>query len=87
MFLSRDETEITQPKIQLFPNEMSSVANKLEGQRSNLGDRERHREPGKEKRLIRRAVRNMQERKDSVSSEYQRISGANSSDIIQLGLS
>lgn len=51
MSLSGDETEITQPNIQLFPNEMSSVANKLEGQRSNLGDRERHGEPGKEKTL------------------------------------
>lgn len=51
MSLSGDETEITHPNIQLFLNEMSSVANKLEGQRSNLGDRERHGEPGKEKTL------------------------------------
>lgn len=51
MSLSGDETEITQPNIQLFPNETSSVANKLEGRRSNLGDRERHGEPGKEKTL------------------------------------
>lgn len=51
MSLSGDETEITQPNIQLFLNEISSVANKLEEQRSNLGDRERHAEPGKEKTL------------------------------------